>query len=355
MYDRTQTAVGLALVLATGFMSAAGRQSPQTDTQGPPRFKSGVDLVNVTATVSDGAGRFVSGLRRDDFVMYEDDEPQTITQFSAERVPVSLGLALDTSGSMAGEKIRSAQSALSRFLALLDARDEMFLYRFSNEPVLLQGWTNDHQLLSQALTTVTPRGGTAMYDAVARSIGLVATGRHQKKALVVISDGNDTLSRAGIADVKRLIRDSDALVYAIGIDGRGPDVAPSPKIVPRAPFPMPPPYPGGRRRGPGRFFPTMQSQTPGPTGGWVRHSSGNERVNLTALRDLTDDSGGRTEVITDARDLNPATAGIADELSRQYDMAYASSRDKDGRWHSIRVEVPGHLYRVRARRGYTAS
>src|SRR5262249_263327 len=157
-----QIAVGLALVLATGVMGAAGRQSPQPDTQNPPRFKSGVDLVNVTATVSDGAGRFVSGLRRDDFVMYEDDEPQTITQCSAERVPVSLGLALDTSGSMAGEKIQSAQSALNRFLALLDGRDEMFLYRFSNEPVLLQGWTSDRQLLSQALTTVTPRGGTAM-------------------------------------------------------------------------------------------------------------------------------------------------------------------------------------------------
>ena len=99
------------------------------------RFKSGVELINVTATVSDASGRFVSGLRKEDFVVYEDDQPVEVTHFSAERVPVSLGIVLDTSGSMAGEKMRAAQSALDRFLFdLLDQEDEIFLYRFSNVP-----------------------------------------------------------------------------------------------------------------------------------------------------------------------------------------------------------------------------
>ena len=103
------------------------------------KFKSGVELINVTATVSDQNGRFVAGLRQDDFLVYEDDQPVTVTHFNSERVPVSLGIAVDTSGSMAGQKIEAARSALDRFLFdLLDRDDEFFLYRFSTTPMLLQ-------------------------------------------------------------------------------------------------------------------------------------------------------------------------------------------------------------------------
>ena len=100
-----------------------------------------------------------------------------MTHFSSERVPVSLGIVLDTSGSMAGAKMQEAQSALNRFLYdLLDKDDEIFLYRFSNFPVLLQDWTTDRQLLSRALERITPNGGTAMYDAVAEAIPLARDG-----------------------------------------------------------------------------------------------------------------------------------------------------------------------------------
>ena len=134
------------------------------------RFRSGVELINVTTTVSDASGRFVPGLQKDDFLVYEDDRPVEVSHFSAERVPVSLGIALDTSGSMAGDKIREAESALNRFtFELLDKDDEMFLYRFSNYPTLLQGWTTDRQLIGRALGRLTPNGGTALYDAVDRS------------------------------------------------------------------------------------------------------------------------------------------------------------------------------------------
>src|SRR5436190_285929 len=105
---------------------------PDSDTSAF-RFKSGVELINVTATVSDVNGRFVPDLRLEDFTVFEDDRPVAVTQFSAERVPVSLGIALDTSGSMAGNKIQEAQSALDHLLNdLLDEQDEAFLYRFSN-------------------------------------------------------------------------------------------------------------------------------------------------------------------------------------------------------------------------------
>ncbi len=153
-----------------------------------------------------------------------------VTHFDAERVPVSLGIALDTSGSMAGDKIQEAQDALDRFLfELLDKQDQIFLYRFSNRPVLLQEWTRDRQLLSRALGRITPNGGTAMYDTVAEAIPLAQRGENQKKALLVISDGNDTSSATDIRDLKIQIRQSEVLVYAIGIDGEGehrtPDAA----------------------------------------------------------------------------------------------------------------------------------
>ena len=340
-------AVG-ALVAGSLAVAVRGQQPPPSPPQNPEafRFRSGVDLVNVTATVSDENGRFVSGLRASDFTVYEDDTPQTVTQFTAERVPVSLGIALDTSHSMEGEKIEAAEGALNRFLYdLLDKDDEIFLYRFSNEPVLLQGWTKDRQRLSRALGRIEPSGGTAMYDTVAAAVPLAGTGEHRKKALVVISDGNDTSSRIGVRDLKQLIRQSEVLVYAIAIDS---EPEPAPRRPPRRlpGFPVPRPFPPGT--GGGRVPPP---EVPRAWTGGRRE----DRADVEALREMTDDSGGRTEIIRDPRDLDPATASIADELSRQYYLGYTAQGKHDGRWHSIRVEVRNPSYRVRARKGYIAS
>jgi VWFA-related protein len=323
------------------------------------RFRSGVDLVNVTATVIDRNGRFVPGLRQEDFIVYEENELQEVTHFSNERVPVSLGLVLDTSGSMVGEKITNALMAIDRFLnKLLSPEDEIFLYRFSNFPELVQDWTSDRQRLSRAIRRINAGGGTAMYDAVADSVPIAQTGQHRKRAIVLISDGNDTDSQASLAEVKRLIRESEVMVYAIGIDGQAEDVFGFPPTT-RAPIPQPPmpiPFPGGRRpRGPGGVI-LPQLQWPFPQGqGRTIVRARDDRVNLQALREITDDSGGRTEVVRTGRDLDPATANIADELSRQYYLGYSSTTKKDGRWHSIRVETRDKSLRVRARRGYIAT
>ena len=164
----TRTAGLFAIAIAGALATVGAEQPPTTEPGDSFRFKSGVELINVTATVTDGSGRFVPGLRKEDFLVYEDDQPQAITHFSAERVPVSLGIVLDTSGSMAGEKMSAARAALDRFLyELLDPDDEIFLYRFSDFPTLLQGWTGDRQQLTRALGRISPNGGTAMYDAVA--------------------------------------------------------------------------------------------------------------------------------------------------------------------------------------------
>jgi Ca-activated chloride channel homolog len=347
------TAGVTAMVAALTIVAVHGQSQPPPktgDDQGF-RFKSGVELINVTATVSDYSGRFVSGLRADDFAVYEDDQPVSVTHFSAERVAVSLGIAVDTSGSMAGEKLQAAHSALDRFLYdLLDQQDEIFLYRFSNYPQLLQGWTSDRQLLSRALGRLVANGGTAMYDTIAEAIPLASRGENRKKALLVISDGNDTSSRTTIRDVKHMIRESELLVYAIGIDGAGEPTFHPPT---RTPVPIPFPFPPRGRGGRGGWPPIGGG---GGGGGWPRTSTpSDDRVNVVALRDMTDDSGGRTEIIREARDLNPATANIADELSKQYYLGYPSPAKRDGRWHTIRVEVRRGNYRVRARRGYVAS
>jgi Ca-activated chloride channel homolog len=338
-------AFGVAVVCAHA-------QDPaSTPTDPGVRFKSGVELINVTATVSDALGRFVPGLHQDDFAVYEDNNPVEVAQFSAERVPVSLGIALDTSGSMAGRKMDAARGALARFTDQLlgQSDDELFLYRFSNYPALVQGWTNDRRRLLGALDRMTPNGLTAMYDTVFQAIPMAQLGRNRKRALVVISDGNDTVSQVGIRDLKEQIRRSEVLVYAVGIDGEGEPLVRRAPQPPRIPMPAPMPFPG-MPRDPGVWLPP-----PPGTGGTSSRRVSDDRVNAAALRDMTDDSGGRTEIVRDPQDLEPATAGIADELSRQYFLAYVSPGRKDGRWHSIRVEVKNRDYRVRSRRGYVAN
>ena len=338
--------------------AADAAQQPAQDDAQSFRFRTGVELINVTATVTDENGRFVPNLQQDDFRVYQDNELQPITHFNSERVPVSLGVALDTSGSMEGEKMAAARDALDRFLSqLLERDDEVFLYRFDTNPVLVEGWTRDKRRVGMELGRMQPRGGTAMYDAVAEAVPLAQSGENRKKALVIISDGNDTSSRTDVQSLKRLIRETEVLVYAIGIDGQAeqgifPVGAGQGGIRrPRLPMPFPFPMPGGRRPAPppsGPIYP------PGPRGGNNRGVN-DERVNVAALREITDDSGGRTEIIRSPRDLDPATASIADELSRQYYLGYAATGVKDGRWHPIRVELRNPNYHVRARKGFVAT
>jgi Ca-activated chloride channel family protein len=349
------------LLLFTAFIAAGittiSVSGQQQDGGQTFKFRTGVELINVTATVTDRNGHFVSGLRRDDFRVYEDDVERPITHFSSERVPVSLGIALDTSGSMDGEKMHAARQALDRFLFdLLDREDEVFLYAFAREPQLIHAWTTDRRRLSSALGRIAPRGDTALYDTVAEAVPMAQTGRHKKKALVIISDGNDTSSLTDVRELRRLIRETEVLVYAIGIDGSTSRVGggtaprgPGGIFIPprRVPIPIPFPFPG--RRTPPSSPPTGPS---GPSG--RTRSGGDDRVNVDALRDLTDDSGGRTEIIRSAQDLDPATAGIADELSKQYYLGYSAAARRDGMWHTIRVEVKNPDYRIRARRGYIA-
>jgi VWFA-related protein len=294
-----------------GFVAAIASlaaQQPPVRLERP--FQSGIELTSITATVTDGEGHLVADLPRDAFEVFEDGDRQEITQFTRERVPVGLGVLLDISDSMFGRRLDDARAAVDRFLFdLLDPADEFFLMAFNHKPRALTGWTQARGDVQRALGALQATGGTAIYDAIVESMPLVDARTRKRAALLVISDGADTASTATLRDVRSALLRSDAFIYAIAID--------SPE---RQPI--------------------------------------NTRVNAQVLREITAESGGRTEIIRSSSDLVEATARIAEELNSQYVLGYTSPRGADNQFHSIRVRIRGTgngEYRVRSRNGYIAA
>ena len=294
----------LPVILTSVILAASSSEQRRRRTD--DIFRSGIDLVQMSATVVDEDGRLVGDLRREDFEVFEDAERQTITHFTRDRVPLSVGVVLDVSQSMYGQRIDDARLALDRFVAdLLDPEDEVFVIVFNHTPLVEVGWTLGPLQLRNRLDDIRPYGGTSIYDAMMEALPLFDVRQHQRAAVLLISDGSDTGSHSNVRDVRRLLRRSDAFVYAIAIDA--PDTRPI-----------------------------------------------NDRVNPFALREMTSESGGYTEVVHDSPELGPATARIAEELNHQYTLSYISSRPADGSYRSIRLRVVGREYRVRTRRGYVA-
>ena len=290
------------LVIALGALGASQDQ-PLRD---PRVFRSAVELTSITATVRDQDGRLVTGLTRDAFEIYEDGVRQEITQFTNERVPVSLAVLLDISDSMYGRRIDDARTAVLTFLGdLLDPGDEFLVVAFNHQPYFLSWWTRERTRLTTMLEPIRPTGGTAIYDTVLAAIPQFTVRNNQRGALVLISDGADTASDATLREVRRALFRTDAFAYAVAIDS-----------------------------------PERQAI--------------NTRVNPVALQEITDTSGGRTEVVRGTDEMVPAIARIAEELNSQYLLGYTSPGGADGAFHSIRVRVTGQDYRVRARNGYVA-
>jgi VWFA-related protein len=268
-------------------------------------FRARLDLVQVTVSVTDENGRLVTGLTKNDFQIWEDGIEQKVTQFTDQRVPVSLGVLLDASDSMRGQPVVDARAAVDRFVGeLLWPEDEAFVATFNHSASLASRWRTPPSLLTNVLRGLQPTGGTAMYDALAETAALFSKRVNSRAAIVLISDGADTASDRTLHQAVDVIRRGDMFVYAIAIDA--PD---------------------------------------------AREST---RVNPEALRELSSLSGGYTEVVHSAAEVGPATARIADELNKQYTLGFSSSRPPDGTWRALRVRVRGQDYFVRARRGYYA-
>ena len=259
-----------------------------------------VDAVQVTATVTDDQGRFMKGLRREDFRVFEDGVRQEIASFGSENIPLELTVAVDVSGSMKAAMPRVKDSA-KRFLSALRPTDRVTVLGFNDSVFTLVRSSADLATRLKAIDWLAPWGGTALYDVIVQAIDQLGrqTGR---RALVVFTDGEDLNSRAPIGVAERRLESSDAVLYPMGM-GRAPQ--------------------------------------------------------LKALRDILErlarKSGGRAFFGDRAEKLDSAFGEILDELSNQYPLGY-SPRDmsRDGRWRTLRVEVGNRDFRVRARQGYRA-
>src|ERR1051326_7275714 len=207
------------------------------------QLKVDVALVNVVATITDETGHYVSDLTQDDLVVYEDGQAQKISHFSqANDLPVSIGLLLDTSGSME-RKIGTATTAVERFIRSVHQDDDIFLMTFANRPELRQDFTDDRDRLARALRRVTVGGGTALYDALDEGLRKIRKGKHDKRAILLITDGEDTSSYISLEEAQSRVREAELLVYCLGISPTGG------YMTERNPgrYPNPGPVPGGRR------------------------------------------------------------------------------------------------------------
>jgi VWFA-related protein len=262
--------------------------------------KVDVDVVQVTVTVTDNAGRFVRGLTRQDFRLYEDGKSQALTTFVSENVPLELIVAVDVSGSMT-DAMPKVKESVKRFLTAIRPTDRVTLLGFNDTVFTLARPTVDLPTRLRAVDRLAPWGGTALYDVIVQAFDLLGrqTGR---RALVVFTDGEDLNSRVPIEVAERRLEASDAVLYPIG-QGRAPRLA------------------------------SLR----------------------TVLERLARKSGGRAFFGDSVDKLDAVFADILEELSNQYLLGYVP-RDltRDGRWRTLRVEVPGKNVRVRARQGYRA-
>lgn len=305
--------LGFGILLSTHFVlgqTPVATPTPIDDSSKPIAVRT--DLVTLTLTVTDNYGRYVSGLTKNAFVITDNNKEQEITYFSDSDVPVSIGVLFDVSGSMGGDKIKKARTALQRFINSSHPSDEYFLIAFNNRAELLLDRTRDADAVLQKLTLVQPARNTALYDAVYLGLERVTRGAHQKRALLIISDGQDNSSRYNFGEVRRLMKESDVVTYAIGILDGGD---------------------AGSALG-------MQGQA--------------------FLDELASVSGGKSFYPRGAAEMDEIFERIALELRHQYSIGYTPTDfQADGKWRKVRVKVkpPRGLPRlsVRAREGYYAT
>ena len=269
------------------------------------------DLITFNVTVTDIYGRFVSGLGKNAFSIFDDKQQQEITFFSDEDSPVSVGILFDVSGSMSGDKVRRARDALSHFVQTSHDRDEYFLIGFNSRAQLLMDRTRDGQAVLDKLTFVQTKNNTALYDACYLGVERVQRGTHAKRALLLISDGQDNNSRYTFSELRRVLKESDVVLYAIGILG-GSDVG---------------------------------------------SSLGMEGQGI--MDELAGVSGGKAFYPRSAPEMDDIFEQIALELRHQYSIGYRPPNfTNDGKWHKIKVKVapPRGLPRLfwRTKEGYYA-
>jgi len=272
-------------------------------------FKVDVNLVLVPVTVTDPMNRLVTGLERENFVLAEANQGQQIRSFSSEDAPLSLGVIFDLSGSM-GNKLEKSKQAVVEFFKTANPDDEFFMIGFSDKPELLADFTNSIEEIQSRLVFANAKGRTALLDAIYMGMKKMKSAHHEKKALLIISDGGDNRSRYTDSEIKALVKEADVQVYAIGLFDNS-------------------------------------AATP------------EERYGPYLLNEVSDVTGGRMFRVDDVNELADVATKIGVELRNQYVIGYRpTNAARDGKWRKIKVKLnaPKGLppLTVHAKTGYYA-
>jgi Ca-activated chloride channel family protein len=252
-----------------------------------------VDLALVNVTVTDPYNRLVTGLDPDNFRVFEDNIEQEVVTFSSEDVPISIGVIFDFSGSMAN-KIGKAREAAVQFFKTANPQDEFFLVSFNERAELTSAFTNSVEDLQSRMMLTAPKGRTALLDAIYLGLSQMRGARNGKRALLILSDGGDNHSRYNESDIKRLVKEADTQLYAIGIFD-----------------PL-----GYRNRTP--------EELNGPS----------------LLSEVTEMTGGRVFAVENLNELPDIASKIGMELRNQYVLGYRpSNKAHDARWRKIKIKL----------------
>jgi Ca-activated chloride channel family protein len=249
-----------------------------------------VDLVLVPVTILDTMNRIVKGLNRENFQVFDGKRPEQIQYFSSEDAPASVGIILDSSGSMQS-KMERAREAVKEFLHTANAQDEYFLISFADRPEQTADFTQDVDKLQSSLFLINPNGRTALLDAIYLGLAKMKNAKYHRKALLIISDGGDNHSRYSQREILSIAKESDVMMYGIGVFDR-------------------------------QF--ATQEELEGPE----------------LLNRLTNVTGGRAFTIDNPNDLPQLAHAIGLELRNQYVIGYRpQDAPRDGKWHKIKVKL----------------
>lgn len=289
---------------------------PKTVEKGDFRIRTDVNLVVLHASVLDKDGNFVSGLDRASFRVFEDRVEQKIAHFSQEDIPISVGVVVDTSGSMRN-KIHLVTQAALKFIDLSHPEDEIFLVNFDKEVQVAADFTSDADEVKDALENLIFGGGTALYDAVYLATEMAAKGRRQKRALLIFTDGEDKDSYYGVDQLREKVREADVQIYTVG-------------------------------------FLNLEEEE----GGFFSWGKSAAEKAKEVLEKIAEESGGKALFPKQLDELSGMASEVARELRNQYSIGYVSSNAaRDGSWRrlDVKLELPGDKkYRLRTRTGYYA-
>jgi Ca-activated chloride channel homolog len=268
-----------------------------------------VNMVLVPVTITDPMNRLVTGLDKDNFQVYEANQPQQIKTFSSEDAPLSLGVIFDMSGSM-GNKIDKSKEAVIEFFKTANPQDEFFLVAFNDKPEIVADFTNSIEDIQGKLVYTMPKGRTALLDAIYMGMNKMKQATHSKKALLVISDGGDNRSRYTDSEIRSMVKEADVQIYSIGIFDNSP-------------------------------------------------ATQEERYGPYLLNEICEVTGGRLFRIDDPNELSDVATKIGIELRNQYVLGYRPTNPaRDGKWRKIKVKLvpPKGLppLNVHAKTGYYA-